>query len=207
LRRERAVMRRTLATYIVCAGMAAVLTGCAGSHGGGTAASSAASQQSAPPFLGRAYPSQGHDHLSPGQTDTFAYNSNPPTSGPHRELFTDTFISPTPLPRYVQVHLLEHGNVLLQYNCECPDLASALGGIAMKYDVRLLPQNELQPSLQDVQNAEDQGLAVIVAPYPRMQSRIALTAWTRLATLAALDQPKITSFIDAYLHNEGNASQ
>lgn len=190
------------------------LVGCTSSRGSGSAAaspatatSSAAAQASAPPFVGKGYPSQGHAHLNPGEPDDFVYNSNPPTSGPHREMFTDTFISPNPLPKYVQVHLLEHGNVLLQYNCECPDLASALGSIAMTYDIHLMPSSELQPSAADVQNGEDQGFAVIVAPYPNMKSKIALTAWTRLATLPAVDQQKIASFINTYLHNVANASQ
>jgi hypothetical protein len=168
---------------------------------------SAAAQASAPPFLGKGFPSQGHAHLNPGEPDDFNYNSNPPTSGPHREIFTDTFISPEPIPNYVQVHLLEHGNVLLQYNCTCPDLATQLGSIAMIYDIHLIPPSELQPSAADVQNGEEQGMAVIVAPYPRMKSTIALTAWTRLGTLTAVDKQKIVSFIDAYLHNEANASQ
>jgi hypothetical protein len=192
------------------------LAACTGARNSGSAAASpttatasgaAQPQSSAPPFLGTSYPSQGHAHLNPGEPDDFVYNSNPPTSGPHREMFTDTFISPDPLPKYVQVHLLEHGNVLLQYNCNCPDLAASLGSIAMIYDIHLVPQNELQPSAADVQNGEDQGFAVIVAPYPNMKSKIALTAWTRLATLPNVDKQKIASFIDAYLHNLANASQ
>ncbi len=196
------------------------LAACSGSRGSGSASASpanaaaagssttaAAPANSPAPFLGTYYPSQGHTHLQPGEPDDFVYNSNPPTSGPHRELFTNAFISPIPIPKYVQVHLLEHGNVLLQYNCNCPDLAAALGSIAMVYDLHLIPTSELQPSAADVQNGEDQGLAVIVAPYPNMKSRIALTAWTRLGTLSAIDKHKIVSFIDSYLHNVANASQ
>jgi len=58
-----------------------------------------------------------------------------------------------------------------------------------------------------VQNAEEQGMAVIVAPYPQMKSQIALTAWTRLATLNKPDQAKILSFITWFLHNSTNTSQ
>ncbi|HKW45472.1 MAG TPA: DUF3105 domain-containing protein [Candidatus Eremiobacteraceae bacterium] len=162
---------------------------------------------SAAPFYGTSYPSQGHAHLDPGTADDFVYNSNPPTSGPHREVFTDTFISPSVLPSYVQVHLLEHGNVLLQYSCKCPDVASALSAIAMTYDNKQIPADHLQPTAQDVQNAEEQGMAVLVAPYPQMKPRIALTAWTRVGALSGLDQVKISSFIDTYLHNSTNASQ
>ncbi len=173
-----------------------------------TSSASASPQSAAPaPFLGTFYASQGHAHLAPGEPDDFLYNSDPPTSGPHRELFTDTFISPQPLPAYVQVHLLEHGNVLLQYNCNCPNTAAALGSIAMEYDKHLMTTGALQPSVSDVQNGEEQGFAVIVAPYPHMKSTIALTAWTRFATLPTVDKQKITAFINAYLHNQGNAAQ
>jgi len=191
--------------------LALTASGCAKSSDGSSAAtpapastSPAAAQEQ---FLGRHYPSQGHVHLDPGTTDTFKYNSNPATSGPHRELFSDEFVSPAPLPVYVQVHLLEHGNVLLQYNCSCPEIVAQLADIAGEFDNRLYPPTELQPLPADVQNAEEQGLAVIVAPYPNMKSRIALTAWTRLATLDSVDKAKIVSFVNAWLHNQQNASQ
>lgn len=168
---------------------------------------SAGSAQSGAPLLGTHYPSQGHAHLDPGTADTFAYNSNPPTSGPHKELFSDQFVNPNPLPAYVQVHLLEHGNVLLQYSCACPDVAASLASLAYVYDSKLIAPNELQPTAAEVQQGEDEGHAVIVAPYPSMHARIALTAWTRLATLQTADKAKIDSFVTEYLGNEANASQ
>lgn len=188
----------------------AVVAGCA-KHSDSSAvqpsASPAASTSPGVQFPGTHYPSQGHRHFDAGESTTFAYNSDPPTSGPHKELFTDTFNSATPLPKYVQVHLLEHGNVLLQYNCNCPDIAGALYQIAYKYDSALLPASQLQPLPSDVQGAEESGAAVIVAPYPGMKHKIALTAWTRLATLDAIDEPKIQAFINAYRQNQTNASQ
>lgn len=158
-------------------------------------------------FLGTFYPSQGHTHLTPGEPDDFVYSSEPPTSGPHREEFSSAFISGTPLPRYVQVHLLEHGNILLQYNCKCPSIARALANIALGYDNKFIAANESQPAPSEVQAAEEQGYAVIVAPYPRMKERIAVTAWTRVGSLATVDRARITSFINAYLHNIANATQ
>jgi len=159
------------------------------------------------PFAGKSFPSQGHTHLDPTEPDDFVYNSNPPTSGPHKEIFSDQFVNPNPLPAYVQVHLLEHGNVLLQYSCTCPDVAASLSAIAYEYDSKLIAPNELQPTAEEVQAGEEQGKAVIVAPYPSMKSKIALTAWTRLGVLSSVDKPKIESFISLYLSNASNASQ
>jgi hypothetical protein len=39
---------------------------------------------------------------------------------------------------------------------------------------------------------------VILAPYPGMKSRIALTAWTRLETMDEVDEARIERFIRAY---------
>jgi len=39
---------------------------------------------------------------------------------------------------------------------------------------------------------------VVLAPYPTMQHRIALTAWTRLETLDDFDEARIERFIRAY---------
>lgn len=171
------------------------------------ALAAASAQTPGPQFLGTHYPSQGHRHFDEGEKTAFAYNSDPPTSGPHKEVFSDAFNNATPLPAYVQVHLLEHGNVLLQYNCSCPDIAGALYQIAYKYDSRLIPPDQLAPLPAQVQTAEEGGAAVVVAPYPGMKHKIALTAWTRLGTLDAIDQAKIESFINTYLHNQQNTAQ
>jgi hypothetical protein len=58
-----------------------------------------------------------------------------------------------------------------------------------------------------VQAAEEAGESVVVAPYPGMKHKIALTAWTRLGALDSIDQAKIESFINAYLHNQANTAQ
>jgi hypothetical protein len=188
--------------------LAFALAGCAKSASQGQASPSpAVGATPAVKFLGTHYPSQGHRHFSDTESTDFAYNTDPPTSGPHKELFTDTFDSATPLPKYIQVHLLEHGNVLLQYNCKCPDIAGALYQIAFEYDNKLVPPDRLLPTPDDVQAGEEQGLAVVVAPYPGMAHTIALTAWTRLATLDAIDKAKIEAFINAYLHDLNNAAQ
>jgi len=165
----------------------------------------------APTTPGVHYPSQGHQgHM--GETlsfiEHFKYSSNPPTSGAHRETFSQAFVNAKPLPKYVQVHLLEHGNVLLQYGCVfCPDVAAKLAAIAEEFDDRLGAGQAQFASASDVASAEELGRAVVVAPYPDMRSKIALTAWTRLETLDDVDKPAIVEFINAYLANPDNIKQ
>jgi len=64
---------------------------------------------------------------------------------------------------------------MVQYNCECPELVEKLRNIVRKYDKQ-----------------------VILAPYPTMKSRLALTAWTRLEKFDEFDEKRIVRFIDAY---------
>jgi len=149
----------------------------------------------------------GHDKKSPAEVANFVYNSDPPTSGMHLENFSEALISATPLPKYMQVHLLEHGNVLMQYNCNCPDIAGALAQIASLYNNRQLPQGQTAFTTELVQAIEERGSGVIVAPYPPMKHKIALTAWTRLETFDAIDEPAMIKFINAYLTNQTNSMQ
>jgi hypothetical protein len=160
-------------------------------------------------FFGTHYPSQGHQGHMPGDDVRFAhfrYSSDPPTSGYHREVLAPALINDRPLPRYVQVHLLEHGNILLQYGCLCPQIARQLAEIADQYNAKLFP-GVTSPTEAQMQAAQENGLAVIVAPYPGMAHTIALTAWTRLATLDQVDAAKIDSFINQWLHNQDNLNQ
>jgi len=156
------------------------------------------------------YPSQGHQGHMPGDLKRYAnfrYSSDPPTSGFHREILSPAFVNADPLPKYVQVHLLEHGNILLQYNCMCPQTAAALAEIADAFDSRLVPAGTTLPSNDQLKSAEENGLAVIVAPNPTMPHIIALTAWTRLATMDSVNKADIVSFINRWLRDPDNLSQ
>ncbi len=118
---------------------------------------------------------QGNRHLQTAADPHEAYNSNPPTSGPHLPYIAPWGVHTRPIQRELQVHNLEDGGVVVQYNCDCPDLAAKLGDLVRQYDKH-----------------------VIVAPYPEMTSTIALTAWTRIDTLSAFDEKRIRRFIEAY---------
>jgi hypothetical protein len=124
---------------------------------------------------GTRFPDQGHRHLASPADPHPPYNSDPPTSGPHLPYLAPWGIHTRPITPQLQVHNLEDGGVLVQYNCDCPDLAERLATIVRRYD-----------------------RFVILAPYPGMKSRIALTAWTRLETLEEFDEARIVRFIEAY---------
>jgi len=156
------------------------------------------------------YPSQGHQGHMPGDAKRYAnfrYSSDPPTSGFHLERFPPVFVNAEPLPKYVQVHMLEHGNIVLQYNCICPETVNALAEIANEFDSRLIPAGVTSPTTEQVQQALENGLGVVVAPYPSMKHTIALTAWTRLATMDTVNKADIISFINRWQRDDNNLSQ
>jgi hypothetical protein len=124
---------------------------------------------------GQKFPDQGNLHVQTASEPHEPYNSAPPTSGPHLPYIAPWGVHTKPIPNELQVHNLEDGGVVVQYNCECPELVQKLADIVRRHD-----------------------RYVVLAPYPAMKSRIALTAWTRLETLDEFDASRIERFIKAY---------
>jgi len=126
---------------------------------------------------GRWVASLGNEHLQAADQKHAPYNSDPPTSGPALKYIAPWGIHSEPIPKELQVHNLEYGGVLVQYSCPqgCPDLIARLRAIVLRYDQ-----------------------FVILAPYPGMDARIALTAWTRIDKFDDVDEKRIVRFIEAY---------
>lgn len=121
--------------------------------------------------------SLGNEHLLAADQKHVPYNSVPPTSGPHLPYIARWGVHPEPIANELQVHNLEEGGVLVQYNCpqDCPDLLSKLRAVVLRYDTQ-----------------------VILAPYPGIDARIALTAWSRIDKFNEFDERRIVRFIQAY---------
>ena len=126
---------------------------------------------------GATMPDLGNKHIQTPDESHTPYNSDPPTSGPHLPYLAPWGIHTEPIAKELQVHNLEDGGVVIQYNCPsgCPDLVDKLKAIVERYPDR-----------------------VILAPYPDMKTRIALTAWTRIDAFDQLDESRIERFVKAY---------
>ena len=129
---------------------------------------------SAAPGALQEFPIQGRTHIQRGQAHP-EYNSKPPTSGWH---YADQVASPgvhvDPIPNEVQVHNLEHGEIMVQYDCptDCKEMVAALEAI-----VRTYPKK------------------VLLAPYPGTGHPITLTSWGRVKYLEAVDEAVIRKYI------------
>lgn len=126
--------------------------------------------------LGQAIPIMRTSHLRTVEERHSPYNSNPPTSGPHTQFLARWGIHTQAIPPEIQVHNLEDGGVLVHYSCaDCPELVRQLEEVVGQYREH-----------------------VILAPYPNMETPIALTAWGRLDTLEGFDAERLHRFIRAY---------
>jgi hypothetical protein len=96
-------------------------------------------------------------HIADGKTAT--YNSTPPSSGEHYARWVTVGVYAAPIPNERQVHNLEHGHVMIQYRDLSADQVAELEAI-VKADPKM----------------------VLLAPYPSMDPRLALTSWGKIQT-------------------------
>lgn len=136
---------------------------------------------------------QGNQHISNDAANDFAYNSTPPTSGPHYGSLAPWGISSEPQEYEYLVHNLEDGGVVVYYQCPngCPDTVTALEKIVQPYlntnrHVVLTPND---PAWLDASGR---------ARHKDMGALIAVAAWGKLLKLDTVDAEKIREFIDKY---------
>ena len=137
----------------------------------------------------RSFEGQGQQHTD-NLNAKIKYNSFPPTSGRHYFQPAPWGFYDEPLSQVQVVHNLEHGGVAIQYGNRVP--AATRG------------------QLEEFYREDPRGL--VVAPLPRLEDRIAMTAWTvsdpgdeegligtgRLATCKHFDEDAMQAFLDAY---------
>ena len=122
---------------------------------------------------------QGRDHLAVGtHVASDYYNSIPPTSGTHALAPGRCGAYDSPGDPEVQVHNLEHGFVVINYDLE--DQATIDELVAVAEDLPGWPNY------------------YVLAPYPGIEQPIALTAWDVIQRLDTVDADAIRAFAGAY---------
>ncbi len=136
--------------------------------------------------VGRTVAIEGADHVA--QDTPLTFRSRPPTSGTHYSTWLQTFgfMNPAP-PTGNWVHNLEHGAIVILYNCPqgCADLEQQL--------------QELYPNLPLGRNARRGMPRAIIIPYADMDRKIAVVAWGWLLELDEFDQDQIIKFYESRL--------
>lgn len=158
--------------------VAAIAIGIAATRGGSGGSSNAdvAKKLSTAGCTFHTYANLGQEHVQ-NVAAKVKYNSFPPTSGPH-------YFQPAPWNFYASpvdsqvrvVHNLEHGGIVIQWGSRVPTATVE--------------------RLRAFWDGSTNGM--LLAPLPKLGDKIALTAWTHLATCGRFDEGAFTAFRDAY---------
>jgi hypothetical protein len=116
-----------------------------------------------------------------------AYNSDPPTSGPHSPSVPAFKVYSEPISKELQIHGLEDGGVAINYIPGTDDTTiDRLESLVQSYNARGGTKGH-----------------VLLAPYPGKfrdsDAKIAITAWRRIDFLDTYDEQRLRRFIDEYV--------
>jgi hypothetical protein len=110
--------------------------------------------------------SMGRVHTSDPKTKVVYTQSDPPTSGKHYQVPPPLMIYDVPVPQWILLHALEHGNILVQYG----DKVSAADRLALRAAVLSHRSRTL------------------MAPYPKLGKRVVYTAWQRMLSCTGFQE-------------------
>ncbi len=155
---------RPTPTIAAAALLALVVTGC----GGGS--SNAGASTGCGPILREALDKQFLVHVLGNAA--IRYTSDPPTSGPHQPSPPVSGVQSAPIPKPIQVGILEAGDILIQHRTGLPAAQEqALEALA--------------------------GPHVVVAPATELPAPIVATAWVYKRTCSTADATALTAFVHA----------
>jgi hypothetical protein len=138
---------------------------------------------SCPAILGTRVPEQSHCHMNFNFPVTW-YQTNPPSSGDHWPQASHALginSAANAVPREYYVHSMEHGAVILAYNC--PN--------GCDYEIGVMAQA--------VQARSDRTLKVLMTPDSRMPANsFAAISWNWLYLMSEPSLPNLLCFIDQH---------
>ncbi len=121
---------------------------------------------------GESFEIQGQTHIAGGATHA-AYNSNPPSSGPHYAQPATWGVHDTELPDEQIIHNLEHGGVWISYK-----------GIDATTTV----------ALEKITRSQSK---IIMEPRANNDAPIILVSWGKVQKFQSYDEQGINAFIEA----------
>jgi hypothetical protein len=140
-------------------------------------------------------PDAGHQHVAIGTP--VQYDTNPPCAGDHWPIWATWGVHADAVPPEYFVHNLEHGGVVLVYNCPqgCPDLVTALQDF-----IQAQPDDPL--CLSQVPDSGIRG-RFLLTPDPDLLATWGASAWGYYlaASGTCLDVAALDEFVAAHYGN------
>lgn len=143
--------------------------------------------QGVKPAAGDSVPIMKSDPHLPTDSDPGQYNSDPPTSGLHYASEAEAGFYDENIYTYPAgylVHNLEHGYVIISYNCDLLDDASC---------------SELKSQIRSVMD-DLGGVKLIAYPWNSMDVPVAMTSWGRIQKFEIFDMEQAKAFYRANLN-------
>jgi hypothetical protein len=137
----------------------------------------------------QSWPDDGHTHVPVGTT--VDYCTVPPESGAHWPYWAAFRSYTTPVPHEMLVHDMEHGAVVVFYQCSgsCPAVASQLQAV-----IDAQPVDPLCSATSDAGPLR----RLILVPDPTLDVPVAAAAWQWTYRAACVDVASLSAFITAH---------
>ncbi len=135
--------------------------------------------------LGRALPDEGGGHVAEGTP--IEYKNNPPASGLHYAKLAEYGVYTEAIPAPYWVHNLEHGAIVVLYNCLSGEAQCAQAAEQLRTLYQQLPPGKYGE------------VKLVATPYPELRTRFAVLAWNRILELDAFDAQRITEFYETWV--------
>jgi len=148
-----------------------------------------------PSVLGEDIPIAGANHIEEG-AEPSDWNSDPPTSGDHYALWATAGFYDDAIPDGYLVHDMEHGYVVIYYNCEqvdmdCESYKTAIGAA--------MAAAGSDPATQSVK--------LIAVPRPGMDNPITYASWGHLYKAEAFVPEELVRYVQLYRSNPDYAPE
>jgi len=138
----------------------------------------------------------------PVGTDITTWDSNPPSSGEHYPIWAAFQEFSTPVPRGYYVHDLEHGAIVLLYNCSLlddagagSDAASDAGDAGTACDALVAGLRQVVASMPtDPMCDPSIRVRYVLTPDPLIAYPVAAAAWGWTYNASCLDLPTLEAF-------------
>lgn len=171
------------------------------------------------PLPGQSVSDMGREHVA--DILEINYNSNPPTSGPHFGVWAKRGVYDSVLSDGYLIHSLEHGYIVISYNCEGKFVELPREGNPLtKFGVGIqegtsfftpknppeeevgLPESFASENCRSLVNNLSSFLEnyerVIIVPRANLDTKIALTAWGRIDKMDEFDEKRIENFMSSF---------
>jgi hypothetical protein len=130
-------------------------------------------------------PDEGRGHVAEGTR--VRYRNDPPASGKHYPLTVRYGVYEDAIPAPYWVHNLEHGAIVVLYNCPNGEAGCATA-------VR-----QLQALYGQLPPGKYGEVKLVATRYPRLRTPFAALAWNRVLPLDTFDPQRLEKFYSAWV--------